>query len=82
MAVKARLSEIPEVELDFWDITKTTATLKEFLRYHDHDPLFAPVKEAGRIGIPLFLLEDGTRTLELQQAKYRYKRYCSVRGLF
>ncbi len=65
IAAKARLSETPGIELEMRDITKSTATMREFLQYRDHDALFAPVIEAGRIGIPFFILEDGTRTFEI-----------------
>ena len=62
---KAVLEELSHIELDYRDITKSTGTLKEFLRYRDHDELFAPIVEEGRIGIPFFLLEDGTKTFEV-----------------
>ena len=63
---KAILAASASIELDYRDITKSTKTLKEFLFYRDHDELFAPVIAAGRIGIPLFVLEDGTMTLEMR----------------
>jgi glutaredoxin-related protein len=66
MDALALLSEYRGIGLDFRDITEDTATLKEFLAYRDHDPLFAPVKQAGGIGIPFFILEDGTKTFEIQ----------------
>ena len=50
------------------DITESTANLREFLAIRDTDPLFAPVRERGGIGIPLFVREDGTTTLELDEA--------------
>ncbi len=85
VAAKARLSETSGVELDIRDITKSTATLKEFLRYRDRDPLFAPVVEAGRIGIPFFILEDGTETFELDDfvatdGTVRSGNACSIDG--
>jgi len=63
---KTRLEAASDaIELDYRDITGSTKTLKEFLALRDHDELFAPVVEAGRIGIPLFILEDRTSTFEL-----------------
>ena len=50
------------------DITESTANLREFLAIRDTSPVFAPVKEHGGIGIPLFVREDGTATLELDEA--------------
>ncbi|GLB32014.1 hypothetical protein LAD12857_39370 [Lacrimispora amygdalina] len=65
VAAKAQLGELTAVELDYRNITKNTATLKEFLRHRDHDEMFKPVKEEGRIGIPFFILEDGTQTFDI-----------------
>ncbi|RFZ80972.1 glutaredoxin [Lacrimispora amygdalina] len=65
VAAKAQLGELTAVELDYRNITKNTATLKEFLSHRDHDEMFKPVKEEGRIGIPFFILEDGTQTFDI-----------------
>ncbi len=65
VAAKAKLSTFPNIELDFRDITKSTKTLKEFLSYRDHEKMFAPVIEAGRIGIPFFILGNQTRTFDI-----------------
>ena len=40
--------------------------LKSFLKLRDTLPLMEEVREGGYIGIPLFQLEDGTLTLNLQ----------------
>lgn len=50
------------------DITESTANLREFLAFRDSNPIFDPVREHGGIGIPLFVREDGTATLELDEA--------------
>ena len=65
VAAKAQLGELNTVELDYRNITENTATLKEFLSHRDHDEMFKPVMEEGRIGIPLFILEDGTQTFDI-----------------
>ena len=65
VAAKAELAAFPTVELDYRDITKDIKTLKEFLSYRDHEEMFAPVIKAGGIGIPFFILEDNTRTFEI-----------------
>ncbi len=62
---KEILKDYSNIELDYRNITETTAVLKEFLAYRDHEPIFAPVVEAGKIGIPFFILEDGRKTFEL-----------------
>ena len=65
VAAKAQLEEVTAAQLDYRNITRNTATLKEFLRHRDHDEMFKPVMEEGRIGIPLFILEDGTQTFDI-----------------
>jgi glutaredoxin-related protein len=62
---KELLKDYTNIELDYRDITAKTATLKEFLSYRDHDAMFADVIDAGSIGIPFFILEDGTKTFEI-----------------
>ncbi len=42
--------------------------LKEFLQIRDASPVFDRVKEKGNIGIPCFVLEDGTVTLKPEEA--------------
>lgn len=50
------------------DIGTHAKYLKEFLRLRDSSPAFEPVKEKGSIGIPCFLLEDGTVTFSAEEA--------------
>lgn len=53
------------IELDYRDITKDVKTLKEFLKIRDKDPLFDEIKDLGKIGIPLYILEDGRKTFDI-----------------
>jgi glutaredoxin-related protein len=62
---KAMLEKREDIKLDYKNITESTQTLKAFLAYRDHDELFADVIREGRIGIPFFILEDGTKTFEI-----------------
>ena len=50
------------------DITENTANLREFLALRDHDPVFAPVRERGGIGVPCFVADGGRKTLDLDEA--------------
>ena len=50
--------------LDFGDSLKN---LKEFLSIRDCNPVFSSVREAGKIGIPCILTEDGNLTLEWEK---------------
>ena len=67
VVAKEALRTVAGVELDYRDITETTTVLKEFLKYRDHEAIFEPVKAEGKIGIPFFLLEDGTKTLDITE---------------
>lgn len=62
---KKTLMNNKDIILDYRNITLSTTLLKEFLHYRDHESLFEEVKESGRIGIPFFILEDGTKTFEV-----------------
>lgn len=55
-------------EAEYINIMDNTANLKEFLRIRDTAPLFAPQRANGGIGIPLFVMEDGRMTLDINEA--------------
>lgn len=65
-ALKKRLmSEC--IPFEFCDFSAATQNLKDFLKIRDNhanDSLFDPVREAGGVGIPCIVLEDGTITLD------------------
>lgn len=62
---KAILEKHKDIELDYKNIIESTTMLKEFLSYRDNDEMFVNVIKEGRIGIPFFILEDGTKTLDI-----------------
>lgn len=53
------------------DIGRHVKDLKAFLRLRDHHPAFDEAKQAGAIGIPCFVLEDGSVTLDPEEAGLR-----------
>ncbi len=53
-----------DIILEYRNITESTTIMKEFLAYRDKESIFHDVKEAGRIGIPFFILEDGSKTFD------------------
>lgn len=57
-------------DIELVDIGKNVRDLKEFLRLRDSDPVFDEVKANGSVGIPCFVLEDGTVTLSPQDAGF------------
>lgn len=53
------------LDIEFIDITASTANLKEFLKLRDTQDIFAEVRERGGIGIPCFVFDDGTVSFDL-----------------
>ena len=56
-----------DADLSFVNISAALADLKTFLAIRESDALYDEVRKNGGIGIPLFVLEDGTRTLALEK---------------
>lgn len=58
------------IEADFIDITENTGNLREFLGIRDHDSHFEKVRnwEGGAIGIPCFVSDEGSVTLNVDEA--------------
>ena len=52
------------IEYEFLDITENLSYLKEFLKFRDNLDIYDEMKEIGRIGIPTFVYDDGTISLE------------------
>ncbi len=64
-------------QFTFVDLSASLADLKTFLALHEHDEVYqeyramsgqADYRSAGKIGLPCFVFEDGTRTLDLETA--------------
>ena len=53
------------IEIDYRNITESVKTMKEFLHYRDHDNVFEDIIREGKIGIPFFILEDGSKTFDI-----------------
>lgn len=67
------------------DIGKHVRNLKEFIHIRDNSPAFFRAKETGDIGIPCFVLEDGSVTLSPEEAGLRSRpesegAACSIDG--
>ena len=60
-----RLSEA-KVQIDFKDLSGSLADLKIHLDMRQNSPAYADIRENGGIGIPCFVLEDGTATRDLE----------------
>jgi len=55
------------VEYEYLDIGDSLKNLKEFLIIRDNSSLFDSVREAGSIGIPCIMEEDGTIALDWEK---------------
>lgn len=67
------------------DIGRHVRNLKAFLRLRDSSPAFETAKRHGSVGIPCFVLEDGTVTLIPEEAGLRSRPVaagaaCSIDG--
>ena len=60
---KANL-EAHGVVFEYIDIGESMRNLKAFLKLRDSLPVFAPAKQAGAVGIPAIVREDGAVTLD------------------
>ena len=60
-----RLSEA-KAEIDFKNLSASLSDLKAYLALRESDPVYADIRENGGIGIPCFILEDGTVTRDLE----------------
>ena len=54
-------------EIDFKDILSCHADLKAYLNLRDNSDLYAQIRGTERLGIPCFVKEDGTTTLNLAE---------------
>ncbi len=55
-------------EAEYVEITENTTNLKEFLAMRDTDSVFDEVRAHNGIGIPLFVNDDGRKTLDIDEA--------------
>ena len=53
-------------EIDFKNLSASLSDLKAYLALRQDSPAYADIRENGGIGIPCFILEDGTVTRDLR----------------
>lgn len=54
-----------DIAYDYVDINESMQTLKEFLKLRDNRDEFKEVREKANVGIPCFLLDDGSITFDV-----------------
>lgn len=53
------------VEIEYKDILSCHRDLREYLNLRDNSPVFDEVRGTDRLGVPCFITEDGTVTLDI-----------------
>ena len=53
------------VEVNFENMSESLDSLKEYLAVRETSDMYVGVRAAGGIGIPCFVFEDETKTLDL-----------------
>lgn len=79
--VKEQAKEDPRFEII--DIGEHVRNLKQFLALRDNNPKFDAVKRKGALGIPCFVLEDGSITFspdDVQLHEADTAPSCSIDG--
>lgn len=61
-----RLTEA-KVKIEFKNISSSLADLRFYLNLRENNPLYDDIRCTSKLGIPCFILEDGTMTLELDE---------------
>lgn len=53
---------------DFIDIGSQIGNMKQFIQLRDSSPVFDETKEEGKVGVPCFVMPDGSITLSPEEA--------------
>lgn len=59
-------------EIDFKNLSASLPDLKAYLAVRETEPQYEAVRAGGGIGIPFFALEDGTKTLDLDEVLSKF----------
>lgn len=52
-----------DIKFVYLDITENMLNLKMFLKYRDNYEVFKEIKEAGRVGLPCIVVNDGEQII-------------------
>lgn len=55
------------VEVEFFNLSEDLSALKKYLQYRETESMYEEVRKNGGIGIPLLVLEDGTKTFDVNE---------------
>ena len=59
-------------DIDFKNLSSSLPDLKAYLAVRETEPQYEAVRAGGGIGIPFFELEDGTKTLDLDEVLKKF----------
>jgi len=62
-----------DIPVEFKDIISNHSELRMYLHLRDTSELYADIRGTERIGIPLFIFEDGTMTMDLAEVLQKAK---------
>ena len=55
------------IEVEFFNLSEDLSALKKYLQYRETEAMYEEVRKNGGIGIPLLVLEDGTKTFDVNE---------------
>lgn len=55
------------VEVEFFNLSQELSALKKYLQYRETESMYEEIRKNGGIGIPLLILEDGTKTFDINE---------------
>lgn len=56
-----------DVEVEFFNLSEDLSALKKYLHYRETENMYEEIRKNGGIGIPLLVLEDGTKTFDVNE---------------
>lgn len=56
-----------KADIEFKNLSASLPDLKVYLQLRDNEAMYEAVKTGGGIGIPCFILEDGSKTMDLNE---------------
>ena len=63
-----KLLKEKNIDYELIEITKDTASMKEFFKLRDNLNEFAKIRQRSTIGVPFFVFEDGKMTFDVDEA--------------
>lgn len=55
------------VEVEFFNLSEDLSSLKKYLHYRETEGMYEEVRKNDGIGIPFIVLEDGTKTFDVNE---------------